>query len=380
MEKRYGFDKALIRILCCTVVPVLKIRYGVKNKGKLSLGEEPCVVLFNHVTDLDAVWVMDAFKKQMYCVASEHVLRTPFFGKLLNVLFAPVFIKKGASGAGAVMEIIRHLKSGHCILMAPEGVKSGNGLTNPLVPSTAAVLKKMKCKIVTVRIHGGYFTNPRWGKGIRRGFMSVEKVREYTKEETARMTPEQLHDMIKADLFEDAYAFNAEKKAAYRGKNLAEGIGEELFLCPCCQKFFSIHSKGRHFFCDCGMQGTMNEYGLLKGKKLPFSTITEWDLWQSDYISKARDSIVLTSPGQAIRVITREHKNYVLDKGDLTLTCEFLKVGEKKIPVADIVDISYYGYGILLIFTTSGDYYEIRGEERYPGVAYYKFIQKIKET
>ena len=379
MQSRYGFDKGLVKVLLATVVPIVKLLYGDKNKGKIPMDEEPCVVLFNHVTDLDVVWVMDAFKKQMYCVASEHVLRTPFFGKLLSILFAPVYIKKGASGAGAVMDMIKHLRYGHCILMAPEGIKSGNGLTNPLVPSTAAVLKKMKCKVITVKIHGGYFTNPRWGKGIRRGSISVEKVREYTKEEISKMTPEQFHESISGDLFEDAYAYNAERKIAYKGRKLAKGIEEELFLCPGCRQFFTIKSRGNAFFCECGMKGTLDEYGIIRGEGLPFSTITQWDKWENEYLTSGED-IVLTYPGLELRAITREHRDYVLARGDLVLTKEALKVGEKTIPLSDITDLSYYGFGIPLILTKDGEYYEIKGKKRYPGIAYYNYIQRMKEN
>ena len=386
IEKRYGFDRGFIRLLRYTVVPVLKLRYGVKKSGNLTLPGEPCVVLYNHVTDLDIVWVMDAFREQMYCVASEHVVRLPVAGKLISLFFAPILIKKGTSGAGAVMEIFRHLKAGHHVLMAPEGVRSGNGLTAPLVHSTAAVLKRLHCSIVTVRIHGGYFTTPRWGKGIRRGEITVEKIAEYSKEQIASMHSRELRVRLAEDLYEDAYAYNEVRKIAYKGHNLAEGIETAFYQCPSCKNYFTIRSWGNSFFCPCGLKGSMDEYGKIKGERIPFETVTEWDTWENDILEAEfkrvvdgnREGAIFTTPDLEIREIFRNHKKEVMGKGALTLFEDYLEIGPVKIPIPEIEDVSIIAYGILLVFTKDSHYYEIKGKHRYPGEVYMNCIRKIK--
>ncbi len=381
IEKRYPFDKALAGFLLVTVVPVLKAIHGVKIKEREKLPDGPCVVLFNHVTDLDILWVIDYFYEYMYVVASEHVLRFPVGGKLITLFFAPIYIKKGAGGAGAVMEMSRHLRCGHKVTMAPEGVRSGNGLTGPLIPSTAAVLRKLKCPVVTVRIHGGYFTTPRWGKGVRKGRITVEKVHEYSKEDIAAMTPEEFSGRITEDLSEDAYAYSAgqKEKIAYKGRRLAQGIETQLYLCPQCRNFFTIRSKGNEFFCNCGMHGTIDEYGILNGERVPYSTVTEWDLWQSEYMDKMPYDITLNSSNMTLYEITKEHKKIAVSSGEMVLDANELKLGEHAFPLLEIDEVTIVAYGILQLYTKEKRFFEIRGKKRYPGIAYLKYIQKLKE-
>ena len=399
MEKRYGFDRRFISFLLHIVVPFLKSAFGVKNPERMKLPEGPCIVLFNHVTDLDVVWIMDFFWEQIYCVASEHVVRFPVAGKVLMVFFAPILIKKGTNGASAVLEMSRHLRLGHKVMMAPEGVRTGNGVTNPIIASTASVLKKLKCPVVTVRIHGGYFTTPRWGKGIRKGRITMEKIGEYSVNEIAAMSSEEFFECITKDLAEDAYAYNVNLRTAFRGKNPAEGIETQLYLCPGCTRFFTIRSKGKEFFCDCGLHGTIDEYGKLSGKNVPYSAIRDWDAWESAYLESMSvkktddfgnsepvrdvslgcgDKILLQSPDMTLCEISQKHKNIPVDSGELKLTAGALSVGNTEILLSEITDVSIIAYGILLFFTKDKHYYEIRGKKPYPGEAYLKLIRKLK--
>lgn len=382
IENRYKFDRFFIHVLLFLVVPVLKGIFGIKKSEKMSLPEGGCMVLYNHVTDLDVVWIIDAFRTHMYCVASEHIVRFPVAGKLIRYFFAPILIKKSTGGAGAVMEMHRHIKAGHNILLAPEGVRTGNGRTGAISPVIASVIKKLKCPVVTVRIHGGFMTTPRWGRGIRRGQMTVEKVSQYSKEEISAMSADDLHARICDDLAEDAYS----NPVAHKGRRRAENIELQLYLCPSCRQYFTIRSEKNDFFCSCGLHGTVNEYGELSGDKIPYRTIGEWDGWEKNYIKdyplpkkeSAEEVTLLQSVGPAIRSIDKEHGNALLDRGNLVLTNLALSVGDTKIPIGEIAEVSIISYGILLIATKEGQYFEIKGKQKYPGEAYMNFIHKLK--
>ena len=304
------------------------------------------------------------------------------------------------------MEMNRYLRSGRSILMSPEGVRSGNGRTCELVPSTAAVLKKLRCNVITVRIHGGYLTTPRWGKGIRKGEITVEKIAEYSKENIAAMDAAEFQKLIEADLYEDAYAYNAGKKIRYRGKNKAEGIETQLYLCPSCNKLATIQSRGDEFFCDCGLKGSVDEYGLLSGEGFTFRTVAEWDDWQEEKLvgmireikkagiagtdngvsrdngigSDTTDRIIVSSPALSFKEISSKHKETVLANGDLSITNHSISVGEKTVEFTDLSGVSIISYGILLLSTKDKHYYEIsRKNTRYPGILYLKLISGLKE-
>ncbi len=382
-KDRYAFDKFGVNLVLHTIVPILKNRFGVKKHETLTVTDEPFVMLYNHVTDLDIVWIIDAFRTHMYCLASEHMVRFPIVGKIILWFFNPIIIKKGSTGTAAVMEIHRVIKAGHNVLMSPEGVRSGNGLTNPLVPATAAVLKKLRCNVVTVRIHGGYLTSPRWGKGIRRGEITIEKIAEYSKDDIAKMSAEEFEAHINEDIYEDAYAYNEKAKIPFKGKKLAEGIEAQLFMCPRCKKIGTIHSKNNSFFCDCGLSATMDEYGIIKGDDIPFRSVTKWDAWQSkelDNIDATSDKFVVSSDNLTLFEIN-EHKETPVDTGKLTLTKNALTVNNTSIPMDEISGYSIVGFGKLLITTSGKHYYEISNKKvRYPGIMYIKLLAKIKEN
>ncbi len=396
-KDRNGFDRVFVAIMLHTVVPVLKAKFGVKRDEHIKAEGEPFIVLFNHVTDLDMAWIMDAFGRQIYCLGSEHIIRVPIAGALLKTFFAPIFIKKGSNGMAAVMEMNRYLKSGRSILMSPEGVRTGNGRTCELVPSTAAVLKKLRCNIITVRIHGGYLTTPRWGKGVRKGEIRVEKIAEYSKDRIASMDADELQRHFEQDLYEDAYAYNEEKKIRYRGKKAAEGIETQLYLCPSCNAPATLQSRGNTFFCKCGLQGSIDEYGLLSGEGFAFRTVAEWDDWQEERLREmilnikekaaketegetGADQIIVSTPGLSLKEILEGHKETVLQRGDLSITNHSISVGEKEIAFADISGVSMISYGILLLSTRDKHYYEISEKKtRYPGILYLKLIVGLKE-
>ena len=382
---RSKFDKNFVALMLHTVVPVLKHKYGVVRNEYLRADEESFLLLFNHVTDLDMVWIMDAFHRQIYCLGSEHIARFPLAGKLLNTFFAPILIKKGSSGMAAVMEMHRCLKAGNSILMSPEGILCAAGRTGELVPSTAAVIKKLHCNVITVRIHGGYLTKPRWAKTVRKGQITVEKIAEYSKDSIASMDPAEFQAIIEKDLYEDAYAYNETAKIAYKGKNLAEGIECQLYLCPSCKKLATLHSLKNDFFCDCGLKGTIDEYGMISGEGFDFKTVTEWDEWQESELKnmplpKDTETVIVSNPNLSIKEIKEGHKESVIGTGTLQLTSREISVGEVRIPLSEISDVAMVSHGILLIYTKDKHYYEIRNKKnRYPGVLYKKLIARIKE-
>ncbi|MBR6351735.1 MAG: 1-acyl-sn-glycerol-3-phosphate acyltransferase [Firmicutes bacterium] len=87
--------------------------------------EGPVIVIPNHSCAWDPLLMASAFKnRQMYFVASEHLLRTRFWGPIINFLVAPIPRKKASSGSSAVIAMLRHIKAGHSICLFAEGEQS----------------------------------------------------------------------------------------------------------------------------------------------------------------------------------------------------------------------------------------------------------------
>ena len=176
MKKRHLFFWGLLRPL---VSLFLRLKFGYQFKSPKALPPQ-YIVLSNHVTDWDPLFVAVALKKQMYFVGSEHIARWKRAYKLLKYVFAPIMRPKGASAMAAVMSILRHVKKGANVCLFPEGVRSWDGRPCPILPSTAKLVQKAGVGLVTFRITGGYFVSPMWSDGLRRGKISGAPVGIYS--------------------------------------------------------------------------------------------------------------------------------------------------------------------------------------------------------
>ena len=131
--------------------------------------EGPYLILPNHNLELDPLLVGEAVGKQIYFVASEHLLRKGIATKLLMYFLKPIIHMKGRQGAKTVKQMLRSLQEGHKVCIFPEGNRSFNGVTMEMEAAIAKVAKKAKVKLITYRIEGGYLTQPRWATNLRRG-------------------------------------------------------------------------------------------------------------------------------------------------------------------------------------------------------------------
>ena len=382
VEKKdtYDFDRKIFKIAKKIIAPFIKSKFNFKVNALYQMPDAPFVLICNHVTNLDMVFVAISTDKHLYFVSSEHVVRKGIGGKMVQTFFHPIVREKATVGLTTVVEMKKHLTAGHNVGLFAEGVRSADGRSNKIVPSSAAVLKKLGFTVVTFKLHGGFFTSPRWSSDIRRGEMSGELVHIYSPEDIKSMSAEELDTAINNDIYEDAYEYNKDRKIAFKSKKAAEGIEFELVVCPKCKKMATIHSKGSTFYCDCGLKGVYNEYGLLSGEGFSFTTIPEWDEWQKNEIevsSFSDDEIIVSHPNQKITEISKDHTEKVVGEGDLVLRGNSISVGEKKILFDEIKDCDFFYHGYLLISAKDKKYYEISNpKSKYPGYLYKLLIKK----
>ncbi|MBQ7916750.1 MAG: 1-acyl-sn-glycerol-3-phosphate acyltransferase [Firmicutes bacterium] len=355
MRKKDLFFYKLLRPL---VSVFLKIAFGYKCKQAKNLPEN-YIVLSNHATDFDPLLVGAAFPRQMYFVASEHIARWPNAYKFIKFAFEPIMRYKGASAASTVLEMIRHVKKGANVCMFAEGVRTWDGVTCPILPSTAKVIKTAKCGLVTFKLTGGYFASPMWsGASIRKGYLHGEVANVYTKEQLKEMSVEEIYTAITTDLYEDAYERQLANPKKYKGKNLAEHLERLMFICPKCGKRDTFHSEGNTVSCtSCGLTMHYDEYGMLDGAE--FKTLKAFSDWQKEQVKAhiaAGEAYTATS---GILNLVENHEETRICEGEVSMTAQMLKCGNTQIPVADITDLAMHGQQAL-VFSVGKTYYELR--------------------
>lgn len=321
--------------------------------------EGPYLVLPNHANAYDQFFVGCSFRKRhMYFVASEHAFRQKLVGFLMRTLFGPISRTKGSADASAVRSILRVLRRGVSVCLFPEGNRSWNGRSQPLHPATGKLIKLAKVPVMTYRLTGGYLADPRWAHTLRKGPIRGAAVNVYTPEELAKLSPEEITARIEADLAVDPEA----NPFPYRGKRLAEGLEEALFLCPKCGGVGTLHGKGNDFACACGLRAVYTETGKLTGE-IPFSSVAAWDDWQAARIREmaADPALVAEDEDAELRELGEDHVITVLARGKLRLDPSGLTAGDAHIPLTHMQDPSlcHFGGRETMMFTAQGKTYEL---------------------
>lgn len=368
--KRHQIFWKIIRFIAPSVLKPL-YKYSYELAPKL---EPPYLVFSNHNGDLDPALVALSFPQQMYFVASEHVYRAGFASKILRFVFEPIAKRKGTADAVTVMKSIRALREGKNVCIFPEGQKSFNGITGEINIATGKLVKASKASLVTYKLEGGYFTTPRWGKGIRKGKMHGSIVNIYNKEDLEKLSPEEITDLVKKDLYEDAYQKQSQNPIAYKGKNLAEGIEHALCICPECKQIDTLFSKKNSVFCkNCDFTTSIDIYGYFD-ESCKFKTVLQWDEFQQEELKKLiqeksseKSEFIFSNDEVTLKTVKAEHQEEIIGTGKFSMfTDKFIfnsvkdeKENSLEIPQKNIVDISMYGKQALVFSDNNGNYYEL---------------------
>ena len=375
--KHAWLHRCVYRIAYVVMYPILRWRYRFQPRIAHPK-RRPYIVVSNHVTNLDPLLAGLSFPRPMYYVASEHLLRDNFLGRLLRFLVSPISRVKARTEMGTAMEILRRLKAGHNICLFAEGSCSWSGETGPIASGTAKLIRRSGAALITYQLHGGFFTFPRWAAHIRPGRMWGHVVREYAPEELARMSLEELEAAIKRDIYVNAYQDNEEAKIPYRGKNLAEKLEAVLYLCPSCGRLGSLHSQGDTFTCACGLALRFDEYAqfscLARGYP-PFRTVLHWDRFQrqrtrehaEEWKRLPPDTPIMEDEGQLLTQFEPGGKVTPLGRGRFTTYANRL-VFQKEEPGAEpllfplqrITDMALMQQSILTFTMDRNRHFELR--------------------
>jgi len=330
------------------------------------------LVVSNHVTDYDPLFVAASFPDPMYFVASEHISRWKTAYALLRFFFDPILCEKGAVSFGTVRCMLKRLKEGSSVTMFPEGIRSWDGCTGEIHPGVGRIVKTAGCSLVTYKITGGYFVSPGWSeKSIRRGRIHGAPVRVYTPEMLSEMTTEEIEQCVVEDLSEDAHATQALAPTPYKSRKKAEKLENLLYICPYCYAYDSMVSAGNDIRCgQCQRILTIDAYGNLEGA--PYANVKELSLWLHEAALSDVRQQKSYEDSNAVLSVLKNHKSVVLAQGRLTMDTCCLQCGDTQIPMSSIQDMDICGRHAI-VFTSGGRYFELC-----PKASAYKYLLYYK--
>ncbi len=366
----YNRHRRIYSALFLLLSPFVKRRFNLHCEDGSAI-EGPYLMLANHNTDWDPFIAGIALRRQMYFVASEHIFRWGLISRIIQYLVAPIPRTKGSVGGGAALAIMRHLRQGHSVGMFAEGNRSFNGVTGPIHPATAKLVKSAGVKLVTLRIMGGYFTTPRWGRGIRRGRMEVSISGVYPPEQLRSMSTAEIEALIERDIYEDAYQRQRSWQVPYRGRRRAELMETAFFLCPRCRGVDTLTGSGDRVSCRCGYSARYTETGFLEGGE--FDTLTRWDSWQREQLpellERAGDGPVFREDGVTLTSFSDHHAELSRVPGELLFYRDRLEAAGSVFYFSAMEGFSIYGRNNI-VFSHEGHHMEIRGRDRFCALKY----------
>ena len=346
--------------------------------------EGPYLILANHNLELDPLLIGDAIGKHAYFVASEHLLRKGFVSKLLMYFLKPIIHMKGRQGAKTVKQMLRTLQEGHRVCIFPEGNRSFNGVTMEMQASIAKVAKKAKVKLITYRVEGGYFTQPRWSTNLRKGKIQGRLIHVYEPEQLAQMSDDQISEAIITDLHEDAYETQRREPIQFRGDNLAFGLESTIFTCPVCGAMGKLHSEKDRFYCDCGFEATYDVYGYLTDKEGKQYTVTELDRLQREALKQKTVNWEADRPlfedQVTIYRIGANHELIGTEVGSFKAYLDRLECGGESLDYAGMDGMAIYSRNAMIIHHPSVEgHLEVKSDIAFNALKYlylYNFVNE----
>jgi len=274
------------------MLPLVSLWFGTQLKIKLknNVGDfdRSALVLCNHGAATDFFFLAKLTKKNKPRIITARLyLYHKWLGTLLRRLgcFPKSMFASDLENARNCMRVI---KNGETLAMMPEARLSTIGKFEGIQDATYRFLQKAGLPIYTIRLNGSYFSNPKWGNGIRKGSL-VEGSLEFlcTAEEAKEMDAEVFQEKVNAALTYDEFAWlKNNPNLRYKSKKLAEGLENILSICPECGAEFSLRTKGREIYCEkCGFKRLVDSRYAFTDVE-PFENFAEWYEWQKSETEK----------------------------------------------------------------------------------------------
>lgn len=338
--------------------------------------EGPVIVAINHASAYDPIFVGLAFKNKILTyVASEHLMRTGLPGRLINRYILVIPHQKGSKRKRTALVMIKRIKKGESIFLAVEGEQSWDGVSMPVMPHTAGMIKKSGASLITYKLEGAYLASPRWSRSIRKGKVYGHPVNVYSPETLSSMEDEEIEKILIDDLSFDVWEWQENQPKGpirfrcKKGGN-AEGIERAVCTCPVCKSIGKLRSRKDTVKCSCGFSLRLDDTGRFDPAE-PFETIVDWEACDRKLINSllekaASGAEVFSDEDIKLLQIGDSHDDEVIAEGRLSLIVyedgAAFRIKDKEFRFKNISDMGMV-LASRIVFSDESGYYEMRAKD-----------------
>ncbi len=246
----------------------------------------PIVMIANHASRVDYQFTAPACypKRLNFVVGYNEFFRFPTSWLLPKMQVIPK--KNFTPDAHAMRQILRVIRQGGNICFMPEGMNSITGMSQPVVPGSGKLLKKLGVPVYYSKISGGYMTITKHCQDTRKGRIEVVVDRMFTAEELKKLSCEEIEDTMNHLLAHDDYIWNQTAQVRYDGKGqMAKKLDTLLYLCPKCGARYEMDCEGNRMRCRrCGNTVELDEYYRLRpvGDSVCPALVTDWTILERE--------------------------------------------------------------------------------------------------
>ncbi len=143
--------------------------------GLENLPKEPCIIMFNHQSALDILAYMSVLPIDWKAIMKKEVGQIPFIGWVSKLSGHYLVARDGSSSdTKEVKKIVEKIRSGPCVVIAPEGTRSKDGKLLPFQKGGFLIAVLAGVPVVPMVIAGGLKL---LSKGSRRANPGTMKIR-----------------------------------------------------------------------------------------------------------------------------------------------------------------------------------------------------------
>jgi 1-acyl-sn-glycerol-3-phosphate acyltransferase len=319
--KRPGFIYVLLGALLVVYAVCFKRHRVIKNLPKGL--KPPYIIVGNHTSFYDFVYAF----RSVYPERINFVVARKYFHysglSLIMRLSRAIPKSLYQPDTGTIMGILTVLKQGGIIGIFPEGQIATSGITLDNGETIAKLVKKAEVPVVSVLTAGAYFSNPPWAKNGRRGRGESRAELILTRDQVKDLPADAVMDRIRRSIYLDSYKWQKSKAYLYKGKNLASGLENVLYICPHCYKEFDIETEGDTIICQsCGTKVSYGEDGHLYWKeKAYFKHLGDWLNWQLEQeraLVLKNEAYTITEPVELAMLKVRGRGTELVGRGSFT--------------------------------------------------------------
>ncbi len=294
----------------------------------------PVLLLTNHASALDAGILMARIGRPIQFMVTQAGLHSGAGAKVFAA-FGAIPKKKFNKDARAVKTLRRWRDVGAAVGLFPEGQRSWDGRTLPLIPGIEKLVRLVDAPMVTGRVLNADRVWPRWAAVPRTGRVHIELD---APQQFDRKTP--MED-IRAAVERIRVDPERCQRWPVRGHLLAHGLGNLLFACPHCNAFDRSEERRSVFACrSCGASWTVSTENRLRRAGEDLSIVDAWQRakdrlephWTADPVRFRRDGTVMESAPMRLFEMS-EAEPVPVAEGRLKLREDALTVGDWRLPL-----------------------------------------------